>query len=573
MENKTKICCLDVDKSIIDFLSIDFDVFDGSLGKKVQTNNESSARKYSKQLLLNYDLPDNLHEYDVLIDEMEKPTKIPYNATEHTRENIIGEKAYYFISNYPETVFNPIPCACSLINDKLREKKDKPILKILFQSEYCKIQYNVRNIADDYDRNTFNHSNYSHTIDFISKQLVGTKVKLCDNKISKTIFQSFLDKISYCQTYFIPKKRNNTGNEQIDDDRFLPLLFNQNGDVISYAWLAKDDITFMFPQMENNVKVEFLKNFFNEVLYRIFSEYFPTIEANAWTKNREYYLPKHENLLLQKEENRKSFEKKDKQLEEQISDNNKRYNFLHTILSGTGDELVNALIIYLKWLGFENSIAKDATSENGLLEEDIQIDLGEKGLVIIESKGIGGTSTDAQCSQIDKIKHRRCKERGSFDVFSLYIVNNERYKVPLSRTIPPFTKEQIKDAVNNERGVVTTWQLFNLYFNIENGFITKKTAREKLLSYGLIDFMPDFVELGQPTNYYKNNIVVCIDLNNTEIQIGDYFVYEKNGKYYKRKIIDIQQGNQSKNNVSNGDCGFKLEETIPKVKRMYLLKK
>jgi|GEM_PF-4528515 len=36
MENKTKTCCFDVNKTSIDFLSEDFEVYNGSLGKKVK---------------------------------------------------------------------------------------------------------------------------------------------------------------------------------------------------------------------------------------------------------------------------------------------------------------------------------------------------------------------------------------------------------------------------------------------------------------------------------------------------------------------------------------------------------
>ena len=123
----------------------------------------------------------------------------------------------------------------------------------------------------------------------------------------------------------------------------------------------------------------------------------------------------------------------------------------------------------------------------------------EDGLLVIEIKGIGGTSTDGQCSQIEKIKNRRMQERRNFDVFGLYIVNHQRYQPPLLRENPPFKREQIQDAENDKRGLLTTWQLFNLYFSIKNGCISKEEARKALLKYGLIEFSPqNCVSLGEP---------------------------------------------------------------------------
>ena len=71
---------------------------------------------------------------------------------------------------------------------------------------------------------------------------------------------------------------------------------------------------------------------------------------------------------------------------------------------------------------------------------------------------IGGTSKDEECSQIFKIKSRRMKELKRFDVFGLYIVNHQKHLPPLNRENPPFTENQIQDAINDERGLLTTWQ-------------------------------------------------------------------------------------------------------------------
>ena len=216
-------------------------------------------------------------------------------------------------------------------------------------------------------------------------------------------------------------------------------------------------------------------------------------------------------------------------------------------------------------MGFENVFGQDQRQIDNIFEEDVQVDLGEDGLLIIEVKGIGGTSTDAECSQIDKIKFRRCEERGKFDVHALYIVNNERHIEPLKRTLPPFNEVQIKDAQNSKRGLVYTWQLFNLYFNIKNGLFTKEEARNRLVKQiGLVDFTPvGLVELGIPYHYYDKNTVICLEIEDFLLCVGDTLVFEKDGRYEMMKIESLQMEHMSYNEISSGHIGIKVNKNVP----------
>lgn len=262
---------------------------------------------------------------------------------------------------------------------------------------------------------------------------------------------------------------------------------------------------------------------------------------------------------------KKKYEEDIEAIDKQISDNLKKYKFLHTLLTGTGDELVAAMISFLKWLGFDKVIDRDTIQKDGEpLEEDIDIDFGDEGLLVIEVKGIGGTSTDAQCSQIHKIVFRRSKERGRFDVKGLYIVNNEMHLDPLRRTIPPFNNNQIQDAENDGRGLAYSLQFFNLFYNINNGFITKDEAREMLMKKGLLNFEPKFVSAGMPYKYYKDETVACIELKNQEIKIGDFLCYEKNGRWERAKVISIQKDHYTVNKATNGRFGFGFDKAVIK---------
>ena len=57
---RTKVCTLDVEQSIIDFLKDDFDIFEGSMGQKIDVSINAQRRKDSN-ILLNNAFPENLH--------------------------------------------------------------------------------------------------------------------------------------------------------------------------------------------------------------------------------------------------------------------------------------------------------------------------------------------------------------------------------------------------------------------------------------------------------------------------------------------------------------------------------
>lgn len=560
---KTKICTLDVEQSIINFLNNDFDVFKGSMGQKIDVSINANRRNESR-LLLNYCFPDNLHEYDILIQDMSSDSIIPYSEKDNTREYITGQNAFYFISSYPETLFNPKSFASSFLSKKLKEGREKPILKIIFQSKISYNKYLIRNLADYFDCKQFQYSSYEHLINFCSSNIdiCGKKVKLCENKFSKKIFESIIDECSYEQVFEKPKIWE--GSKHIFDSNFIPLLETSTGYVVSYIYESDNDVTIMLPQCQN--KVELLKKVFLEFLYPNYSEYFPTIKASSWKYKNEYYLPNQQYLHLKENDLKEKYKRDLAAIEQEKLENEKCYSYLHALLTESGDSLVEAVIKFLKWLGFTNVMNHDTIrKESDLFEEDIQIDLGEKGLLVIEVKGINGTSTDSECSQIHKIKFRRCEERGRFDVKAIYIVNNQRNVEPLKRTIPPFNEQQIKDATIDKRGLIYTWQLFNLYFNIENGFISKEEARNNMEGIGLINFTPQrLIHIGKPYKYYKNNTIVCLKIENKNIKSGDYFAYAKNERWYKVRILSIEEGGEAVLETFYGNYGFKLEESIPK---------
>ena len=299
------------------------------------------------------------------------------------------------------------------------------------------------------------------------------------------------------------------------------------------------------------------------------SDYFPYIEEHNWIHNEEYILP-NENLLRNElGQAKKEYETKKAEISARIEDNRGKYGFLHALITATDAELVHAAIAYFHWLGFENVIDMD-TVVKGDKEEDIQIDLGENGLIIVEVKGIRGTSKDNECSQIEKIKHRREKDRQAFDVCALYVVNHQRGIEPLKRQNPPFTDNQISDAESDERGLLTTWQLYNLYFDIERGVIDKADAREALRRFGLVNFVPKNAEkIDEPYNEYTGNII-CVELKGQKVERGDEMYAYDGRNWQKAEVLSIQENKIDVEMASYGKVGIKLSEELPKKVEVYV---
>lgn len=279
MDAKVKICCLNLNKDIYKNLSSIFDAYDGSLGKivNVASNND---RFNSTHLLLNYNFPQNAHEYEVFISDLNNIQSIDYVPDEHNREVVLGNSAYYFVSHRPETIFNPIPYGCGLLRSLLH-KGSRPIINIIFHAKKLDIEYTTENTALYYDsKQTHTMSNYLlSAADFTAKTLYGKEVEICNNKIAQTLFTKFENEIEYYQTFKHATIYDYKQKKDIlDEKNFTPLLKNKHGDIISYIWFSDIEICFMLPQMKS--KKQFLERLFNEVLYPYFSEYFPFIEKN-----------------------------------------------------------------------------------------------------------------------------------------------------------------------------------------------------------------------------------------------------------------------------------------------------
>ena len=571
INTRPRVCCIDIKKDTEDGLKKNgLNVYSGTLGSKIVLPNTS--RYDNHQILLNFDFPVNLHEYDILIIDLDNFTTIDYKKEDHIRDNHTGKSAISLLSTYPETMFDPRPLSSFILQKKLKQIGDKPFMVLVFTTNKYSVEYEPIKIFEDrvLRQEIENHNIYSFLTNIpLSSQKIGKEITICDIREDlKNLFKSLTPIITYKQTFFHPK--GYTNGEYVPQSDWFPLLKNANNEIVSILHYSNKQFIYFLPQFKT--KTKFLCDFLSKIAPDILPDLFPFSTTFSWKNHKDYFLPNHEKLLGEKKLIENEYKKKLYEISNKIDSNKEEYSFLHKILTESGDGLTQSLIKFFKWLGFKDVIdLDDQKTDTNLYEEDIQIKL-VNGLLIIECKGMGGTSTDSDCSQISKIKHRRCKERDKFDVHALYIVNHQRYLPPLDRINPPFNSNQIQDAVYDERSLVSTWQLYNLYFMVERGIITKEEAQKALLSDGLVDFKPqNLIFIDEPKEILKNGTVCIVNINNIELNVGDELIVERNGQYQKVVLKSIRINDKPLNKADSGEIG--LSTTLPIKKKSKLWKR
>lgn len=542
--------------------------FTGSFGVNVKVNNN---RHDEKLLKLNYDYPSNLHEFDIVLMDLTSNRTENYVPEKHQLGNASGTTAHALLSTYPEQIFDPRPLSIGIVSRDINEIFEKKSIIIVFCGNERKAEYQFVEITDRGARVTGRetHSNYSFYSSIPShRSRHGIKVVLPqkESKLSP-LFLKYLEKISYNAVFYHPTVWSDGKNREIDE--FVPLLFNDRGEIVSYAHFIQESIIFVFPDVED--KPGFISDLFKTHLPDISPDIFPFHGEFKWLDGGDYPLPGEKQLLHERT-------KLEEQYKNDIADNEMalaalkgKYKFLSDLISETGSTLVSAVESYLKWLEFDSVVNLDDTNPE-LLEEDIQVDCGDRFLVV-EIKGLGGTSTDKDCAQVSKIKYRRAEQRGQFDVYGLYIVNHQRYMPPKSRSNPPFTDIQVKDAELDKRGLLTAYELYKAYFLINEGILNKNDVREALFKTGLICLEPvGLVSLGIAEELYMDGQVAILNISAIKINVGDTLIVKKQDEYFSAAIESLQIDGKDVQSCDEGEVGVKLNTRLRKNSEIFIKK-
>lgn len=537
-------------EEITERLSQNYHVATGDLGvTKIVEYEEYVNKRYVD---LEYSMINNLHEYSVVIIDLQNQ-----NETKQCLENDEPDDIpYLFELNFPQKEFVPSPLVLSMMRSKLRTQ----VIKIFFAGRSYSEKYNITKVLK---QNQYSYSDEEvHSIYEIihanATSKSGKKIVTENNNLANTIAKYA---IGYSAIFELPTKWDRASQKSIADPNFLPLLKNQDDEVVSYIGYSEDSgYELLLPICEK--KDELIERLITSVLPEVFPDFFPESKEFEWIKEQEF-LPK-EVLDLEKERAliKEEYDSKIKSLNERRNAVDQKYKFLNDLLIETGDKLVQAVCTYFKWLGFSNVEAIDGNED--ILREDIQITQEDK-LYIIEVKGIGGTSTDAECSQVAKHRRKREKEHRDKEIIPIYIVNHQRYMRPTLRQNPPFSDNQIDYAENDERGLLTTWQLYNQYKLIENGVFTKEETRDSLVEWGLISLIPkNLIRVGVYDEYFKKPKAGILMLNNVRIRVGDEIYAHKGERWIRTQIASLQLNGENVDCADSGEVGIVTETELEK---------
>jgi len=247
MKDKPQILTLNLKSDTIEILEKhSFNIYEGSLGKIIDTKNNKGQLKYC---LLNHDFPVNFHEYDVVIIDLNFVEKIDYSKEENTRIKNKSDNNTYLLCQHPQTLFDPRGFTSHILVSQIKEIMKQDSLLIVFQSENETIEYKEVEENGIYPKLVgkvkFSIYEFLPVFPFL-KNKVGkeTKVTVKDNSLNNFLTK-YNTEFSYEIVFnhpFVWKEDN-----QVNDPNFHPLILNRNNEIISFASFINKTWIFVFP--------------------------------------------------------------------------------------------------------------------------------------------------------------------------------------------------------------------------------------------------------------------------------------------------------------------------------------
>lgn len=532
-------------------------VYNGTLGKS--KNIKYSGRVQKRYINFKNEILANIHEYKVIIIDLQSERECVVCKEDESPIN----PPYLMLTEYPKNFFEPAPLELEYICRNL----SKECIRIIFADLDYVEEYKFVKILGKYEYSYPEERNISiySTIgaNIINKQGKKISKRKHEHKLA-TVISKYTK--GYRAVFDMPTIWDKTKREYISDDNYIPVLFNEDEEVISYiGYDSETGYELILPYCDNKEKL--IEELCLKVLPDICDKIFTESKEFNWIERTEF---KHKEILEcenKLEILKKEYDNEVAKIEIEKTKINEKYAYLRELLTETGQNLVNAVKKYFEWLGFENVFLVYNTEDT--LREDIQIIDGDD-VFIIEVKGIGGTSTDSECSQIAKHRRRREREYKGKEVWPIYIVNHQRYMNPSIRENPPFSTDQIEYAKNDERGLLTTWQMYQQYKWIEDDIFTKDETRVALKQWGVITLVPNNVNyIGKVDEYYKQPNACIVKVENEQINSGDIILIKKDEKWDKAKIESIQVDGNNVEEAANCEVGIVFNKKMGKGYELY----
>jgi hypothetical protein len=315
-------------------------------------------------------------------------------------------------------------------------------------------------------------------------------------------------------------------------DKWMPLATNKYGGVVAAVLGVGDPLrisTLILPQMPR------LSEFVVELVENLVADFvpalFPDMDRLSWVHRPEYEVPCVAELIAKREtlvkENRAAEDKAKQEIAAAKEESKHWYALLH----GTGAPLVAAVIDTLGRLGFKGVVDVDAeakkSSKTPELREDIQIK-DRKPTLVVDVKGVNGTPSDGESMQAYKHAGYRMREWKTTEVQPLTIINHQRHIPPRERDQQAYRDEIIGNAIQDNLGLMTTWDLFRILRNREKLGWPNDAVQPIFYRIGRIEPIPEhYVLVGvidhtwlpafriKPTTDIKQGATLAIETGDT----------------------------------------------------------
>lgn len=359
-------------------------------------------------------------------------------------------------------------------------------------------------------------------------------------------------------------------------DYWIPLAKNKYGEDVAGILFYKDSrgCIIVLPQMlvAHQFIVQLLENYCSQWNPALF----PYLESNLWIHLPEYEIPRVVELRKEIETVRAEAEEKEKNLQAKIEALQKENADWYTLLRGTGDELVQAVIRTLKRLGFQKVIDVDVEAKregNRDKREDIQV-YDRSPVLIIEVKGVQGRPDDNESTQAVKHAMMRMREWNRTDVQPLTIINHQRHLPPRERDEKAFRDEIVENAKQMSLGLMTTWDLFRLLRNVEMLGWPPEVVRPVFYRIGRIEPIPEhYKEVAKIVKVWKHAFGI---IPMVSISVGDRLAIEIDDNFLEFNIESLQVDDETVQMVPAGSkCGVEFHNDSKKIRegvRVFLVR-
>ena len=330
---------------------------------------------------------------------------------------------------------------------------------------------------------------------------------------------------------------------QVDFFSFLENKFGETIGGIVLAKKPKKGRILILPQVKDKVRA--VHELVTTILPELCRHLFPFFEGDRWVHSEEY---EHISVLERREAQRKVREEAEARiaaLEKEIEGEADRLGFLHDILTGTGEALVDDLREILRFIEFKK--VETPEEEEGVNKQEDLLVHDRSPCLILEVKGLAGQPTEGDTHQGTKYVMRRMKQWQRTDVSGVFVVNHQRNLPALDRNHESvFTKQQLDDAAENGMGLMTTWDLFRLVRGMIRWNWPKRVVQDVLYGKGRLPSIPShYVAAGSVAHYYSDISVLSIDVAGPGLQVGNTVGFLFPAGFFEEQITSLQVNKQN----------------------------